>query len=855
MGNIPIINSEVSATTGIPNTRADAEAFGAGIGRALQGFGQQITGLGADIAEHQQRKASIEGQLALAQARQSMTDTLIQMENSDAAGSPEFQANYMAEFDKYEAAALDKLPNDPKVRDAFKVGMANLRASLGSRAMLTEATQAAAKTAGDAKNSLALGINTVAVDPSQYEDVIEEGKKLISTLNLPSNDRASTEAEFVDAVTAARFNALFASAKTPDAVSGVINDLKTGPWKEIMGEKKFADMLRIAESAQNDIAKLMKEQATAAIASVEDRITGNAVIDPMELADVGAQVKLAADPTLTTKWARLRAQYDTRLKVKGMSTPELRGYVEANKGSKTIIKSLPTEVSGRAAIARDFFVQRGFTPEQAAGIVGNLVQESGVRSNGPAGDSGTSFGMAQWRGERFTRLKRFAASRGRPWTDFQTQLEFIVVELQTHETGASNRLKSARTVEEATAAFIGYERPRGWSDKNPRGGHGWNNRLAAALSVSGAEPTATEFGFLRAEAAQDVLDEREKLIGQGNMMTAGQNAGLFTLQELTTPESFAERGRQSMVAADYLETNNEPFRPEELEAFEQVMASGTIEDKLALLENINAMGSVSDKAFEQIGEKTPLLGYVGGLTEYAPDTAREIMRGQQKLQENPDLKDVLTTGATGGTTREFFMVTQGALNSLPEVAHAARLAADALYIQRMGAAATGAFDTDTYAKAVRDVLGSAGDEGGVAADINGEPVVLPPGVTESDFVAMLNSLTPADLAEHSIGGGPPTYFDGTPAMPDDIAEEGRFRAVAVGAYTIYMADDRPLAGTGPNGFYVFQVDAKDVKKIVDRVLPEEGEVLSPTVTTPLGEMPAPIPGTALDRIMRGEVPE
>lgn len=151
---------------------------------------------------------------------------------------------------------------------------------------------------------------------------------------------------------------------------------------------------------------------------------------------------------------------------------------------------LPKDVQSRANLARDKFVALGYTPEQAAGIVGNLVQESGVRSDGAVGDNGTAFGMAQWRGARLTKLKRYATANGKDWRDFDTQIAFIDVELQQDETAAYQRLKSAKTIEEATAAFIGFERPRGWTAQNPRGGHGWANRLAAAQRTAGVEVTA-----------------------------------------------------------------------------------------------------------------------------------------------------------------------------------------------------------------------------------------------------------------------------------------------------------------------------------------------------------------------------
>lgn len=141
-------------------------------------------------------------------------------------------------------------------------------------------------------------------------------------------------------------------------------------------------------------------------------------------------------------------------------------------------------ITDRAAHASRFYQSRGFTPEQAAGIVGNLIAESGLDTDIP-GDAGTSFGIAQWRGERLTKLKRFANANGRDWTDFDTQLEFVLVELEGDEQTAGAKLRSAKTVDEATAAMIGYERPRGWTPENPRGGHNFAGRLKHAEDVAG----------------------------------------------------------------------------------------------------------------------------------------------------------------------------------------------------------------------------------------------------------------------------------------------------------------------------------------------------------------------------------
>lgn len=81
-----------------------------------------------------------------------------------------------------------------------------------------------------------------------------------------------------------------------------------------------------------------------------------------------------------------------------------------------------------AAFVNSALVAKGYTPEQAAGIVGNIIHESGVNPYA-SGDGGTSSGLAQWHNERLSALKAYAASVGKPASDLQTQVDFIDKEL------------------------------------------------------------------------------------------------------------------------------------------------------------------------------------------------------------------------------------------------------------------------------------------------------------------------------------------------------------------------------------------------------------------------------------------
>lgn len=75
--------------------------------------------------------------------------------------------------------------------------------------------------------------------------------------------------------------------------------------------------------------------------------------------------------------------------------------------------------------------EKGMTPEQAAGVVGNIAQESGFGNPAIVSSSGYS-GIIQWGGGRLTNLRNFAASIGKNWDDLDAQIQFIRYE---HITG------------------------------------------------------------------------------------------------------------------------------------------------------------------------------------------------------------------------------------------------------------------------------------------------------------------------------------------------------------------------------------------------------------------------------------
>lgn len=100
----------------------------------------------------------------------------------------------------------------------------------------------------------------------------------------------------------------------------------------------------------------------------------------------------------------------------------------------------------RSKYIQQKLMSMGFTASAAAGVVGNLVQESGLRTDA-IGDNGTSGGLAQWHNERLDALKRFAAARSKKWTDLDTQIEFLAEEMRTSYADTYAKMQSAELPE------------------------------------------------------------------------------------------------------------------------------------------------------------------------------------------------------------------------------------------------------------------------------------------------------------------------------------------------------------------------------------------------------------------------
>lgn len=153
----------------------------------------------------------------------------------------------------------------------------------------------------------------------------------------------------------------------------------------------------------------------------------------------------------------------------GGTTPAAAN-VEKYTGGKNLLVG-----NTKAEQAYNFFISKGYTHEQAAGIIGNLAVETGHftagMTPGKMTDKGIGWGVAQWNGDRLARLR---ARYGSQWPSYEEQLDFIDWELKNTHGRAYSMLKNARDPAAAAEAFCNFEQPLG---------HTWKTGCAKVPSI------------------------------------------------------------------------------------------------------------------------------------------------------------------------------------------------------------------------------------------------------------------------------------------------------------------------------------------------------------------------------------
>lgn len=181
----------------------------------------------------------------------------------------------------------------------------------------------------------------------------------------------------------------------------------------------------------------------------------------------------------------------------------------------------------KAAYAYQYYLKRGYSPQSAAGIVGNLHVESGfaddVISGARRGDQGTAFGLAQHRAERLANLKNYAQKQGMDYRTMDAQLGFIDHEMRYGLDGgagiAFKKLQTAQTPQEAAHAFMThFERP----NANPAINHLAKRQAYADSMYRGVPVDQAHLAAIQAQAsASPQIAEGAAIAGSAPVAASG----------------------------------------------------------------------------------------------------------------------------------------------------------------------------------------------------------------------------------------------------------------------------------------------------------------------------------------------
>lgn len=238
------------------------------------------------------------------------------------------------------------------------------------------------------------------------------------------------------------------------------------------------------------------------------------------------------------------------------------------------------QISDNARRAYGLLRKKGYQHHVAAGLVGNMMQESGWDINtGAVGDNGNAFGAVQWNGPRRRAFLDYAQQVGADPTDLRVQVDFLDRELRTSERGAAKAIMAAPDLRGATLAASS----KFWRPGDPRD----ENRLRYANAVASQIGGGGGAGTLMGGEGSDYF-----MAGR-----PGKEAAPAEAQESASPYFMAGKPRRD-------EPEKEAPQPEKQSAFAGYLDSLTQGltlgqgRKLTALENA-LLGGTDEESFWQ----------------------------------------------------------------------------------------------------------------------------------------------------------------------------------------------------------------------------------------------------------------
>ena len=276
-----------------------------------------------------------------------------------------------------------------------------------------------------------------------------------------------------------------------------------------------------------------------------------------------------------------------RLHTKGSDFP-LGGRVYGNGGNLYAkagpLKKKSAGTSPNAQYAMQYFINKGLAPHQAAGLVGNLMRESGMN---PAAlnPKSNAFGLAQWLGARKKAL--FAMYGYKP--TFNQQLDFVWHELNnTHKNGLKYLRASQNAQQAAEAAMNWFEFGNGnaIAEMNKWGQDGRGSmRKGIEFATKLAGQPVPDLPYLQEPANMNTQAPSQYGYPQQQYYQQSSNdiLSMYTpwRQDLLDSQSGNTQGTQQILQMAQMQSELDAYREREAEAERQRATDARLEEQAA----------------------------------------------------------------------------------------------------------------------------------------------------------------------------------------------------------------------------------------------------------------------------------
>lgn len=460
MGNIPLVTNREPVRVGPPQSRATAEEFGAGIGRATQQLGQTIAQVGAQIGSKFESIQAHNDQLATANAvagfdyTQTYNDSLLAAP-ADGSGLYEgTQAGYAQSVDEYLAG----LNLTPKQYEAAKARLMNEGGTFAAKAANDAFKMKIGSSKIDSDQALSTQLNTISQDITQYDASVKKGLDVIDAQVMTAAEKEERKIIYKSQAAEAYFQAGMNAAKTPEDIATLQKQLGEDKWKGELREDRYTIVSNALASASKQYDSAIRAQLTSSIADMKGRLSSpdpSNSITKEELAALGAQVQQYGDENQKRDWASIVVTDKTFKENIALPPSQIRGNIAGYQHAGTYgqgnpeFAPIPKPGSGMAADPR----QMQLRPDVLNGVTvaGEKLGQRFILTSGNRGY------LVTYRGQTMTYNDYIKVSGRSPGAAWNSQHEHgNAIDYEVSQWDDATRGKAIRALRESGFTYFKF---------------------------------------------------------------------------------------------------------------------------------------------------------------------------------------------------------------------------------------------------------------------------------------------------------------------------------------------------------------------------------------------------------------